>query len=406
MVESDSAPRIDAPPANGAASLVREFRDASSAAKLLWIVAAIVALADVYQYYRRGIFGVDFQPAWAAARAVLHGRTHWKSFVYLPGCLIVILPLAVLPLKDARLVLYFAEIAGIAYTFIAMTRLRHRSLGSNGVASIALLVVVAGQVGIVANYENLTLILLPFATATFLAIDQEKMLSAAILIGISLTIKPLLVPLVLIFVVLRAWRSLFLSLAIPAVLTSIVVAFSGNLANFIHEVFNTFGANNIAVVNMSLSGIGTIFGAPVALVIVLRIVVAVAGAWIAWTIMKRPEGGHGEQAIWFTAPLYVALCVCFTFSWAYYAVLLLPLLFVTLGRSDGAARLVRGGMVMALAFPLLPDATRGYPAPHPSDIIALAGFLLVLVGTGMDALSTRRRVLHPVEETVAPMPAG
>jgi len=284
--------------------------------------------------------------------------------------------------------------------------LRHRSLGSNGVASIALLVVVAGQVGIVANYENLTLILLPFATATFLAIDQEKMLSAAILIGISLTIKPLLVPLVLIFVVLRAWRSLFLSLAIPAVLTSIVVAFSGNLANFIHEVFNTFGANNIAVVNMSLSGIGTIFGAPVALVIVLRIVVAVAGAWIAWTIMKRPEGGHGEQAIWFTAPLYVALCVCFTFSWAYYAVLLLPLLFVTLGRSDGAARLVRGGMVMALAFPLLPDATRGYPAPHPSDIIALAGFLLVLVGTGMDALSTRRRVLHPVEETVAPMPAG
>lgn len=405
-MESESAPRMGAQRANGAASVVREFQEAGSAARILWIVAAAVALVDAYQYYRRGIFGLDFQPAWAAARALLHHRTHWKSFVYLPGCLIAIMPLAVLPLRYARLVLYLAEVAGIAYTFVAMTRLQRRSLGSSGVAAIALFVVLAGQVGIVANYENLTLILLPFGTATFLALDKEKTLSAAILIGISLTIKPLLVPLVLIFVVRRAWRSLFISLALPAVLTAIVVALSGNPANFVHEVLNTFGANNVAVVNMSLSGIGTIFGAPVSIVLLLRIVVAIASAWIAWTIMKRPAGGRGEQAIWFTAPLYVGLCVCFSFSWAYYAVLLLPLLFVTLGRSDSAARFVRGGMIAALAFPLLPDATRGYPAPHPSDIIALVGFLLVLVGTGVDALSTRRLTVTNVEVAVAPMPAG
>lgn len=406
MVGLDSTPRGGEQRLGAFAPVLREFRDADPATKALWVVAILVALVDGYQYYRRGIFGLDFQPAWAASRALLHHRTHWKSFVYLPGCLLVILPLAALPLEYARLVIYLAEFAGVVYTFVAMTRLRHRSFGSKGVAAIALLVVLAGQVGIVTNYENLTLILLPFGAAFFLALEKGSTHSAAILVGISLTIKPLLIPLVLVFVVLRAWRSLFVSLAVPAVLTAIVVAFSGNPASFIHEVLNTFGTNNVAVVNMSLSGIGKILGTPVPIVILLRVLLALASIWIAWTIMARPAGSRGEQAIWFTTPLYVGLCACFTFSWAYYAVLLLPLLFITLGRSDGAAWCVRGGMIVALAFPLLPDASPGYPGPHTSDVLALVGFLLVLVGTGIDALSTRRLVHAAVETTTAAAPAA
>jgi type III secretory pathway component EscT len=76
------------------------------------------------------------------------------------------------------------------------------------------------------------------------------------------------------------------------------------------------------------------------------------------------------------------MIICFTFSWAYYAVLLLPLVIVTLDRRDIGARMIQIGVALALLFPVLPE-NHGYPSIRSSDVIALVGLIVVLVGTAL-----------------------
>jgi arabinofuranan 3-O-arabinosyltransferase len=365
--------------------VVDEFRSADAATSILWCLVLLIGLFDLYQYYRRGLFGLDFANVLAADRALLHHRTRWGQFDYLPGCLVLVLPLAVLPLRLARPILYVVQFVGVGYALWAVTRITGRSLSSRPIAGLALLLVVAGQVGVVANYENFTLLLVPLAAAFFLCIDRGHTTAAAVVLGISLTVKPLLLPLLVVLLVRRLWRDLTVAVAIPVALSCVAlvaIALDGSPDKFVHEVLNTFTSNNSAPVNVSIAGVGHILSLPAGLVDVVRVVVVVACVVVCRQRWLRPIGGPGEEAIWFTAPLLVGMTVCFTFAWAYYAVLLLPLVIVTLDRMDIGARTIQIGVALALLFPVLPEY-HGYPDLRASDVLALVGLVMVLVGTAL-----------------------
>ncbi|HEY5250306.1 MAG TPA: glycosyltransferase family 87 protein [Acidimicrobiales bacterium] len=389
------------------ALVLDELRTADIVVVTMWSLFVVVGIVDLYQYYRRGIFGLDFATVWSAAHALLHHHTKWGQFVYLPGCLVFVFPLAVIPLSLARLIVYPVQFLGLGYTFWAITRISKRSLGSRGVAGAALALAVAGQVGVAANYENFTLLLVPLAAAFFLAVDRSHYTAAAIALGISLTIKPLLLPLLVVFLVRRLWRYAAIAVIIPLALTAlafVVIAISGSPAQFFHEVFVTFGSNNAAPVNASISGVGDVLGFPSWLTDFLRVVLALACIDVSRRMWRRPFGSPGEQAIWLTAPLLVGMILCFTFAWAYYAVLFLPLALITLDRKDLGARLILAGAFIALLLPVLPDLIKGYPSPHPTDDIALLGLLVLLAGT---ALMARSSIVFGAEEPSVPrVPVG
>jgi arabinofuranan 3-O-arabinosyltransferase len=401
----------DAPPANQRTRVtsvvvdrvttgISELRQASLGAKVLWVVAAVVGVVDAYAYLRRGIFGLDFEPAWAAAQAILHGHTHWNAFVYLPGCLVFVFPVAVLPLRDARLIMFALQAVGLAYSFWAMTRMVKLSIGSARVAGLALAVALAGQVGVAANYENLTLLLLPFAVAFFVAVDRERFLVAAVVVGISITIKPLLIMLLVVLLVRRLWRETVVALVIPVVLTAVVFALTRRPAQFVHEVANTFAShNNVSPVNISLRGVLTYAHTPGLVEIAIRLVVALVSLGVALLVYRRPVESPGVQAIWLTTPLTVGLFLCFSFSWAYYAVLLLPLVFVVLQTREQASWLVLPGVAAALLFPVLVDTLPNYPSTYVSDWIASVGLLLVLGGVLLHARDTDLDVSQSDSET-------
>ena len=136
---------------------------------------------------------------------------------------------------------------------------------------------------------------------------------------------------------------------------------------------------------------------------VLRVLVAAASLFACWQIWKRPRREAGEQAIWLTAPLFVILILCFSFAWAYYSVLLLPLAFVSLRQDRAADWLVRVGVFLALAPPILVYTLPGYPGIYyqngyvPTGIFGLGilidgasviGLLVVLAGTLLHASQT------------------
>jgi arabinofuranan 3-O-arabinosyltransferase len=363
--------------------LVDEIQHADALARTTWILFVPIAMFDLYQYYRRGIFGLDFANVWAAGHALLHHRTKWSDFVYLPGSLIFVFPLAALSLRLARLVIYVAQFLGLGYAFWAITRITRQSLGSRRVAGFAVVLAVSGQVGIASNYENFTLLLVPLAAAFFLAVDRGHPTAAAIALGVSLTIKPFLLPLLLVLALHRLWRCVAVAVLIPTVLTALaflVITISGSPATFLHEVIATFGSNNVAPVNMSISGVGHILSFPAPAVSIVRVATGLVCVDACRRMWSRPFGGPGERVIWLTAPLLVGMILCFTFAWAYYAVLFIPLTFLTLERKDWAGRLIQVGVFLALFFPILPDLINGYPRTHPSDYLALLGLLVLLAG--------------------------
>jgi len=388
--------------AGSGTQIVQELKDGSRWAKGLWAATVLVGLIDAYRWHSGAAFAYDSQAVWQAAHAVLHGTSSWNRFVYPPGCLLIAAPLAALPFRGAELIVYLLQIFGIAYLLWSMTRMIKIPLGSARVACAALLLALCGQLGIAAHYENFTLLLVPFAAAYFLAIDQKRPMAAAVVLGISLTLKPLLVPLLLVLLLARRLRETAVAVLIPVVLSAItmliVVAVNADPSGFIHEVKYTFSSNSAKPWNISISAMAGYLHAPDGVSLVVRLLVVAVGLFATWRIWKRPQSGAGEQAVWVTAPLFVILILCFSFSWGYYALLLLPLGFVALRQDRATDWTVRIGVFLAVAPPILVYTLPGYPNSYYQESVnrilglgillngaSVIGILIVLGGTVLHA---------------------
>jgi arabinofuranan 3-O-arabinosyltransferase len=396
-VHSETSDVAILPGAGSEREILRQFTDASGLAKALWAGAVVVGLVDAYRWHHGAGFAYDSQHVWQAAHAILHGTSSWNQFVYPPGCLLIAFPLAALPFHVTELILYAVQIVGIAYVFWAMSRLIRIPLGSVRIATAALLLAVTGQLGIAAHYENFTLLLIPLAAAFYLAIDRDRPMAAAVVLGISLTLKPLLVPLLLVLLLARRFRETAVAVLIPVALSAvtmvIVAAVNANASGFIHEVGHTFSSNSGRPWNMSLSAMGGYLHVPNGLTILVRILVIAVSLFACWRIWKRPCKDPGEQAMWLTAPLFVILILCFSFAWGYYALLLVPLGFVSLTRDRIADWAVRIGVFLALAPPILVYTIPGYPNRYYHEVgngifglgivlngATVAGVLIALAG--------------------------
>jgi arabinofuranan 3-O-arabinosyltransferase len=325
--------------------------------------------------------------------------------VYLPGCLLIAFPFAIFPYELTKYLLYAVQILGLAYVIWAMSRVIRIPLGSVRIAGAALLLVLSGQLGIAAHYENFTLLLIPLAAGFFLAIDRDRPMSAAVILGIALTVKPLLAPLLLVLLLARRWRESAVAVLIPAVLSAItlviVVAVNADPSKFWHNVTSTFSDDTGKPWNMSLGAMTGYLHAPDAVGDVLRIIVTAICLIVCWRLWKRPQAEGAVQAVLLTAPLFVIVVLSFSFSWGYYCLLLLPLGFVSLQRDRLSDWVVRLGVFVAVAPPLLVYSVPGYPGRYyletpPYHIFGLGivlngasvvGVLIALAGIAICAFS-------------------
>ena len=380
--------------------IIGELKDGPPLSKGLWVAALLFGLLDVVRWHHGDGFAADAYPAWQSAHAILHGSSSWNGFVYLPGCLLIAFPLAIFPFEVTKYLVYAVQILGLAYLFWAMTRVIRIPLGSVRVAWAALLLVLCGQLGIAAHYENFTLLLVPLAAGFFLAIDRDRPMAAAVILGISLTVKPLLAPLLLVLLVSRRWRESAVAVLIPAVLSAItlliVVGVDADPSKFWHNVTSTFSNDTGKPWNMSLGAMAGYLHASDAVGDVVRVIVVALCLLACWRLWRHPRDERGVQAVLLTAPLFVIVVLCFSFSWGYYCLLLLPLGFVSLQQDRLADWVVRLGVFLAVAAPILVYSIPGYPGRYYDDatshifglgillngvsaigvLIALAGILL------------------------------
>lgn len=264
--------------------------------------AASLVLVAVFEVYRRsGLDGMDNAFVVKAARTFLDGGSPYsdRRFLYLPSSVLAAVPEALLPPVVLR-PLVPAVTAGLVlfgwWCALRIFRVSPRSrLG----------VLVAGGLAYFAPFRSLVLLgnwtaasaaALPLA---LLLIVRSRWVAAGAVVGAAIALKPMLVPVALLFAMARRWRALAVLAAVPAV-TSVAAAvvmpnptffFSRTLPFLLHgqDAFaRPFDASLVAILPR--------LGMPQSAALLVATAGAAGGVWCAWRRWAGTPGTQGGDA--------------------------------------------------------------------------------------------------------------
>ncbi|MFI6280848.1 glycosyltransferase family 87 protein [Streptomyces sp. NPDC050988] len=177
-----------------------------------WVVLGVVLWAGAAETcLRTRDGGMDNAIVVRAARTWLDGGSPYDDphFLYLPGAVLAAVPQALLPWGVLRLLVPLAVTGGLVAGWACALRLygipwrsRFAVLGLTG---LALGFAPFGHLVRLGNWTVVAIVALPFA---LLLASRGRWGAAGVVIGAAIAVKPLLVPLVLLFVFARRWRGL------------------------------------------------------------------------------------------------------------------------------------------------------------------------------------------------------
>ena len=274
--------------------------------------------------------GGDFYPNWRAARAVLDGmpayiRYDWPfPYLYPPGFLIPMLPFAMVDFQVANRIFFVINLFCLGLGALWCMRLCRLPLRSPFTPLVLGLLSLTPPVLITLIQGNVNGLLLAGEGAFLLLASRNRWALAGFALGLTLLVKPLLLPLLLVPILWRRLDTLVIAAAVPiaasilalpllrdggAFLTSAVpYLLRGEVGN---ELGNTSIAGTFALLHLSrwtsLAASG---------------VIAVAGGGALLRTVRRDELG----LIHVTAVSLLVAFLGFSFSSQYFALYLLPLL--------------------------------------------------------------------------------
>ena len=235
-----------------------------------------------------------------------------------------------------------------------MARLPIKRLPSSAIAALALALACSHQLVFSLQLENLTLLLLPFAAAYYSLVAKGRWLGAGLVLGVSLTIKPMLVPFVILLLLERRWKATATAIGVPIVTSALALAVSYQPSHFAHALRGLLsgsgagGSIGVSAIGATWRFDGVIVGGARLLILLVTIIVVTR----IWTCAMPRVTRH----VWIGETLIACLLLDSQFTHTFYALLLLPVAFV--GLAD-AQVLTRGCVIVGLALVLLPYELAG-----------------------------------------------
>ena len=374
----------------------KEFGDSRLAPFAIWTVAAL-SWAVVLVKARFG--GGDFPEIWRGIHNFDTGHPIYfqngitMSFLYPPSAAMVMAPLGLV--SESKAALAFAVAQAIAISLACVLLLR--TAGRDGRLLIPLAVLAASLLLPARNslwLGNLDGIILGLEAVGLVAAVRGSWSAAALAIGLSLALKPVLLPLLVIFILAGKWRALAVAIAVPAGLSLVALSLTADGMAFVYRVVPFLAAgqsSQLENVNVSLSGGILSAHLPGAVLLAARGIVGllvVVLVWLRWSA-KELAGEPAVRLGEVSGLVMLGVLLTFSYAWAHYILFLIPL-FALYGIRHSV---VRGVLTAVAAYLLLfPDndlwAKWSFAA---SQIRLTAGLLLLLASIAAYALSRLRR---------------
>ena len=304
---------------------------------ILWPLAVLFVIHRSYVLATNGYITDDYGPVY---RAVVNFKMGWDiynenfnhvdpHYLYPPGGTLIMAPFGYLPVDASRY--WFITFNTIAIVLAAYFLVRLFGYGFKSVAMPALLAAMFVSESVVntlvfGNINGCLLLLEVLFFRWLLDGRQNRQWWAGIAIGLTLVVKPLLGPLLLLPLLNRQWRAVVAALVVPLVFNVAAWPLVSDPMNFVtrtlHYIFTTRD-----YFNSSIAGNGLYYGLPFWLIILLRIGFGVLAVFSLWLLYKHYR--TRDPLFWMATSSGVILIASFlvlSLGQGYYSMMLFPFL--------------------------------------------------------------------------------
>ncbi len=310
---------------------------ASVLRSILWPLAILSVIHRSYVLVFNRYITDDFAPVY---RAVINFKFGWDiynehfehvdpHYLYPPGGTLIMAPLGYLPEVASRN--WFIFFNAVAIVLAAYFLLRLFSFTLTSVAAPALLLALfctesVTNTLVFGNINGCILLLEVLFFRWLLDGNKSHEWWAGVAIGLTLVVKPLLAPLLLLPLLNRQWRALVTAVAVPVAFNVAAWPLISDPMNFVtRTVPYIFSTRDYF--NSSILGNGIYFGLPMWLIMLLRIVFAVLGGASLWLLYRYYRSR--DPLFWMltsSGVLLVTSWLVLSLGQGYYSMMLFPFL--------------------------------------------------------------------------------
>jgi hypothetical protein len=380
-------------PAVRRGSVVRELAANPRVRRVVIAVVTIAAWGGVLWKWSRFYFGAvggrslgfDLLFAWRAERLFAHGGQPYsiKEFVYPPSSLLLFRPIAGLSQHDLTVGGLVATLllAG-AGVMIAAAALGFRWWGP--VAACSLLVLSYAQsMRDELPLENVSVLEFFAISLFFLVALRDRWVAAAAVIGVSIAVKPMLVPVLLVLIVSRRWKATAVALGVPVVLNAVALAVVAGPLEVLQKLPSLVNrTGSVAEYNSAWVDVARGLGLPEAATVALRVFIVVATLVVAWWSWQRIEDER-LRLVTATTVLLIGEFTGGTLSENHYMLVLVPLaMTVVMARSPMRFPLALLGMAWAVELLRQPGTLFGLNQNADESLLRAVGMSVVVLSIG------------------------
>jgi arabinofuranan 3-O-arabinosyltransferase len=304
---------------------------------ILWPIAILMVIHRSYVLATNGYITDDYGPVY---RAVVNFKMGWDiynehfdqvdpHYLYPPGGTLIMAPFGYLPVDASRYWFITFNTIAIVIAACLLVKLFKFSLGS--VALPALLVAMFCTESVVntlvfGNINGCVLLLEVLFFRWLLDRKVNHQWWAGVAIGLSLVVKPLLAPLLLLPLLNRQWRPLVTAVLVPLVFNAAAWPLISDPMDYVtRTVPYIFSIRDYF--NSSIQGNGTYYGLPLWLILLLRLtflVLAVASLWLLYRYYRTRD-----PLFWMATSsgvLLIGSYLVLSLGQGYYSMMLFPFL--------------------------------------------------------------------------------
>ncbi len=304
---------------------------------VLWPLAIMAVIHRSYVLVANRYITDDFAPVY---RAVVHFKLGlniydenftWVDphYLYPPGGTLIMAPFGYLPEEASRNWFIFFNTVAIVIAGYFLLRLFNFTLASVAAPALLLAMFCTENVTntlVFGNINGVILLLEVFFLRWLLDGNRSHEWWAGVSIGLTLVVKPLLAPLLLLPLLNRQWRALVTAFAVPLVfnvaawpLINDPMSFIGRTVPYIFSTRDYF--------NSSILGNGVYYGLPMWLIMALRLAFAALGVVSLWLLYRHYRAR--DPFFWMLTSSGVVLLTSWlvlSLGQGYYSMMLFPFL--------------------------------------------------------------------------------
>ncbi|AFM16967.1 Protein of unknown function (DUF2029) [Mycolicibacterium chubuense NBB4] len=310
---------------------------ASVLRSILWPLAIMSVIHRSYVLVFNRYITDDFAPVY---RAVINFKFGWDiynehfdhvdpHYLYPPGGTLIMAPFGYLPEFASRNWFIFFNTVAILIAAYFLLRLFGFGLSSVAAPALVLAMFCTESVTSTLVFGNINGVILLLEVLFFRwLLDGNKTHEwwAGVSVGLTLVVKPLLAPLLLLPLLNRQWRSLVTAIAIPVAFNLAAWPLISDPMDFVtRTVPYIFSTRDYF--NSSILGNGIYYGLPMWLILLLRILFAVLGAAALWLLYRY----YRSRDVFFwmltsSGVLLVTSWLVLSLGQGYYSMMLFPFL--------------------------------------------------------------------------------